>query len=254
MRVFATSDLHVDYEANSRWVENLSACEYIDDILIVAGDISHKVDRVRACLHSLVRKFKRVMFVPGNHDLWIIRDPPRDDSLSKFHRLCHIARESGASVDRETFRDVTIVPLFSWYDYSFGIPSAELLRKWVDYHACKWPADMSMKAVSDHFLSMNCGLPMSPENTVISFSHFLPRIDLMPSYIPHAHRFLYPVLGAEGLDHQVRTLRSKIHVYGHSHVNRRVELEGLTYVNCALAYPHEARIASRTLSCIHESS
>ncbi|PIT00786.1 metallophosphoesterase [Bradyrhizobium nitroreducens] len=254
MRVFATSDLHVDYEANLRWVEDLSAHEYADDILIVAGDISHKLDLVRACLQSLVRKFKRVMFVPGNHDLWTIQASPPVDSLSKFQQLCHIARDSGASVETERFADVTIVPLFSWYDYSFGTPSADLLQKWTDYHACKWPAGMSVKAVTDHFLGMNSKVPIAPENTIISFSHFLPRIDLMPNYIPPAHRFIYPVLGAERLDSQVRALRSKIHVYGHSHINRKTELDGLTYVNCALAYPHEARLASRTLHCIHESA
>jgi len=41
-------------------------------------------------------------------------------------------------------------------------------------------------------------------------------------------------------------------VYGHSHFNRRVQIDGVTYVNNALGYPNESRIAARRLVSIHE--
>jgi Icc-related predicted phosphoesterase len=40
MRVFAISDLHVDYADNAKWVAGLSTSQYLDDILVVAGDVS----------------------------------------------------------------------------------------------------------------------------------------------------------------------------------------------------------------------
>ncbi len=38
LRVFCTSDVHIDYAPNMEWVRNLSNTEYIHDALIVAGD------------------------------------------------------------------------------------------------------------------------------------------------------------------------------------------------------------------------
>ena len=87
---------------------------------------------------------------------------------------------------------------------------------------------------------------------VISFSHFLPRIDLMPDYIPQIHQKLYPVLGCKSLDVQIRQLGSSIHVYGHSHFNRHVDLEGVTYINNAYGNPGEERIAAKSLKCVYE--
>jgi hypothetical protein len=89
-------------------------------------------------------------------------------------------------------------------------------------------------------------------DTVITYSHFLPRIDLMPDFIPCASRVLYPILGSSQLDPQLRRLNSHIHVYGHSHVNRNVKIDGVSYINNAFGYPHETRITSKHLVCIHE--
>ena len=55
---------------------------------------------------------------------------------------------------------------------------------------------------------------MYTNRIVITFSHFLPRIDLMPSFISHKHMF--PVLRTALLDKQIRKLLSTLHVYGHS--------------------------------------
>ena len=50
MRVFATSDLHTDYKENFRWLAELSDTEYRDDALIVAGDISDRLEVIRETL------------------------------------------------------------------------------------------------------------------------------------------------------------------------------------------------------------
>ena len=87
---------------------------------------------------------------------------------------------------------------------------------------------------------------------VITYSHFLPRIDVMPAYIPAASKFLYPVLGSKRLDGQLRNLNSRMHVYGHSHVNRHVKIDRVSYINNAFGYPNETMIALKRLKCIHE--
>ena len=108
-----------------------------------------------------------------------------------------------------------------------------------------------MRDVASRFMTMNLPLTRPANNIVISFSHFLPRIDVMPHYIPVRHRLVYPVLGSDGLEQQIRLLRSDIHVYGHSHVNRRIEIDGITYINNAFGYPSETRLAAKQLLCIH---
>ena len=64
---------------------------------------------------------------------------------------------------------------------------------------------------------------------------------------------LFPVLGTERLEARIRAIRPDIHVYGHSHLNRDMVLDGITYVNNAFGYPREGRIARKALHCIHET-
>jgi hypothetical protein len=149
------------------------------------------------------------------------------------------------------FDRLTIVPLFAWYDYSFGPPSDELQSRWADYRECRWPSGAMSPDVSRHFLSLN-DVEIRSDGVVITFSHFLPRIDLMPDTVPARMHYLYPVLGTTALDAQLRRAGSSIHVYGHSHLNRDIALEGTRYVNNAFGYPHEGHIAAKRLHCIYE--
>jgi 3',5'-cyclic AMP phosphodiesterase CpdA len=69
MGIFEISDVHCDYEENLRWVQNLSQRDFNDDLLILAGDISHSLLLVAEVLEELARRFAHVLFVSGNHDL-----------------------------------------------------------------------------------------------------------------------------------------------------------------------------------------
>ncbi|OGB26465.1 MAG: metallophosphoesterase [Burkholderiales bacterium RIFCSPLOWO2_02_FULL_57_36] len=253
MRVFAISDVHVDYEANKQWIAELSAMDYQDDLLILAGDVSDSLELLHWCFKSLSGKFRKVLFVPGNHELWVVRDGGDHSSLDKFRRISHIAEDCGVSMQAFHCASLSIVPLLSWYDYTFGEPGEELLSAWMDYRACRWPDHFSPSDITAHFLQLNESALDIRNHTVISFSHFLPRIDLMPSFIPQDKRFIYPVLGTNLLEVQIRRLKPDIHVYGHSHVNRRVHIDGISYINNAFAYPRETRIAAKKLVCIHET-
>jgi predicted phosphodiesterase len=252
VRVFALSDIHIDYEVNAKWIANLSLAEYQDDVLILAGDVTDTQALLHWCLKALARRFKKVLFVPGNHDLWVVREHPQKDSLQKFDDVCVAVESSGASMRRFRERGVSIHPLLAWYDYSFGEPSEELRSIWLDYRACRWPSGFTEKDVAAHFAKFNntqAGLAM---DTVITYSHFLPRVDLMPGFIPGANKLLYPILGSARLEHQLRKLNSSVHIYGHSHINRRVTMDGVTYINNAFGYPSEAGITSKRLLCFHE--
>ena len=253
MRVFALSDIHVDYEANRQWVEGLSRMDYREDLLILAGDISHSTRLVHWCLTIFTDRFARVLYVPGNHDLWVFHEDS-GTSLEKFQEVCRIIEGCGASMHPFHHGRLSIIPLLGWYDFSFGKPTSELLEAWADFRACRWPESFSPREVTDYFLKRNEGVLQMSNEILISFSHFLPRLDVMPSFIPMQRRMLYPVLGSTRLEEQIRRLRPSIHVYGHSHVNRRITLDNVVYINNAFGYPQETSITAKELVCIYEET
>ncbi len=253
MRIFAVSDVHIDFEVNRQWIQNLSATDYRNDVLILAGDISDSIRLLDWCLTTLAGRFAKVLFVPGNHDLWVFNDQTYGTSLDKFQRVCQVIDNCGASMRPFHSDRLSIVPLLGWYDYSFGEPTSELLEAWVDYRACRWPDHFSEREITQYFLQFNHDVLKVTNETVISFSHFLPRLDVMPNYIPGNKRTLYPVLGSTSLEAQIRQLKPAIHVYGHSHVNRKLALDDVLYINNAFGYPTETAITAKRLICIYEN-
>lgn len=246
MRVWASSDIHIDYAENRLWLQQLSDIEYRADVLILAGDVSHKFDLIRECFEAFERKFKQVFYVPGNHELWV-RHEDLDSSLAKFSQVLDLAEACGVETRPKSLGDLSVVPLYSWYDFSFGEPSQKLLDAWMDFRCCIWPTDIQP---CDYFLGLNQGRLSESNKRLISFSHFLPRIDVMPDRIPVEKRFIYPVLGTARLEEQLRRLKPDVHIYGHSHVNRDIDIDGIRYINCAYAYPSEARISAKALKRI----
>lgn len=188
-----------------------------------------------------------------HHDLWVIRDKFVADSWLKLKSIVSLTERYNVQLKPMSLGHLSIVPLYSWYDYSFGSPNEELKAIWMDYKACKWPGEESAKSITENFMDRNKDHLKIDNQFIISFSHFLPRIDLMPSFIPTHHRHVYPVLGSAALDTQIRELGSNIHVYGHSHVNRNQTIDGVQYINNAFGYPRETHIAAKELICIYNA-
>ena len=260
MRIFALSDIHVDYSENMAWIRALSGSDYARDVLLLAGDACGDIGRIEAALSSLRGKFAQVFFLNGNHELWLL-DSEDSDSLQKFHRIMALCR--GLDVKTEPARiddghgGLWIVPLFSWYDKPDDGPASLFLRRagppieesldgWADEHLVRWPG---AGRASTYFLASNLPhLERAYDAPVISFSHFLPRADLLfppqsggagqPSLWPFRAGFNFSlVAGTSALDHQIRRLDARVHVYGHQHRNRSVEIDGVVYVSTAWAIP-----------------
>lgn len=254
MRVFAISDLHVDHPGNAAWVDRLSHYDHRDDVLILAGDVSDDLRLLDRTVTALARRFATLLFVPGNHDLWVVRRERSLTSFDKFEAVRRAVHDAGGLTEPFQRHGIRIVPLLSWYDYSFGQPCEALAAAWTDFVACRWPNGMDDPAIADRFLAENPTEPRATAGaTVISFSHFMPRPDLLPFRPHHRGIDLQPVMGTMRLDAQLRRLGSRLHVYGHSHVHRTVALDGVTYVNNALGYPREAATRTSALRCVHES-
>lgn len=240
----------------------LDSQAYRGDVLVLAGDVSDDLTLLERVLSVCASRFASVLYVPGNHDLWVHRGE-FDCSLTKFHAVLALCEELGVATSPFALRGVAFVPLLSWYDYSFGSLDRSLKLGWRDFKACSWPSALADHgALTEHFHAINRESVRAEESwlkeraeidAVISCSHFLPTLDVMPDWIPESRRTVYPVLGSRALGKQVKELAPDIHVYGHSHVNQAIRLGATCYINNAFATPKETRIAVKRLRCIYDT-
>lgn len=82
---------------------------------------------------------------------------------------------------------------------------------------------------------------------VISFSHFLPRQELLPEKRMLVFADLHKVSGSVHLEEQVRRLMPDVHVFGHTHLPMDTTIEGIRYVQWALGNPREQSGATRVV-------
>jgi len=242
MRLFATSDLHTDYKENFRWLQELSDTEYRDDVLIVAGDVSDRMEVIRETLLLLRSKFRKLLFTPGNHELWVRNS--RINSLEKFQLILNLCDELGIATKPLRLENFWVVPLFSWYD---GIFEPEM-KAWADFHFCKWPEHIA--PLSDYFLGLNESHLKPYDAPVITFSHFLPRSELLPPKEYLRISWLGNVSVCAALDSQIRQLNSQVHVCGHTHTTFDRVIDGVRYVQNAVRYPKERRTPSFPIKLI----
>ncbi|MBI4850492.1 MAG: metallophosphoesterase [Acidobacteria bacterium] len=238
MRIFATSDLHTDFRDNWLLLKGLSSTLYQNDVLIVAGDIGHNIDLIKNTLELLRAKFKFLFYVPGNHELWIRGEGHH--SLDKFFTIIELCKHIDVNTSPLELENFVIIPLFSWYEKEFDIdedPNLDRLDSWSDFYFCKWPENIN--SIANYFLSLNQKYIKPYSKKVISFSHFLPRRELLPSREWLRFKALPQVAGSIHLDKQIRAVNSTIHIFGHSHMNWDVTIKGIRYIQNALSYPRE---------------
>jgi len=145
-------------------------------------------------------------------------------------------------------------------------------RKWGDYSLCTWPSylieqgtfisnPVDNTVLAEAFAALNepylyppvglnsatddCsnifGCPQSPDaQTVISFSHYLPRQELVPEKRFLSEPLLSKVIGSDVLEAQVRRLQPDLHLFGHTHIPMDRELDGIRYLQWPLGYYREA--------------
>ncbi len=280
-RIFAISDLHVDFPENLRHMLSLSNHDYVNDTLVIAGDVSDSLSRLEQLFTSVQQKFRQVAYVPGNHELWV-RKEEAVDSLEKFNIILALCRRLGVSTEPikigQGQQGVWLVPLYSWYRTAEDDRHSLLITKegedwensyWMDKYNCRWPERMvpDCGAIADHFLALNNeSISRKYDAPVLSFSHFLPRKELIfespelavrfcqagafiPSYSQDpAPSFNFTrVAGCGKLDEQIRQLDAVMHVYGHQHHQRNRSIAGVTYVSNCLGYARErARLGGYT--------
>ena len=105
----------------------------------MAGDVAEKLETLDWALALLASRFARVLWVPGNHELWSIggREPPEPRGVERYERTVEIARGRAVLTPEDAYADwpgklppgvkrLVLAPLFLLYDYSFRPPDVAL--------------------------------------------------------------------------------------------------------------------------------
>ncbi|AWB81722.1 serine/threonine protein phosphatase [Corynebacterium yudongzhengii] len=121
--LWAVADLHAAVAKNRQQLGRITP-QHPKDWLIVAGDVAERTELVLRVLGDLKRRFARVIWVPGNHELFS-RSADRYTGRAKYTELVEGCRALGVDTPEDpypVFDGVTICPLFTLYDYSFRGP------------------------------------------------------------------------------------------------------------------------------------
>ena len=233
IRVFVTSDVHVDVNGNLGWCERLSTTAFQLDVLVVAGDLGDTLNACRRGLRALKSKFGRVFYAPGNHDLWVrpgLEAPECVDSFCKLFALLGACDQLGVdAVPAVLSPSLAVAPLLTWYSHCFDeadpTPGALRYDSFATFPGCASPATTLLRANEPHIARLQARL--GDLRNVVSFSHFLPRNELFCSGgVPELRKNV----GCKAIDLQVQRLLSTMHVYGHTHINADGAVGGDKYV------------------------
>ncbi len=254
MRLFAISDLHLDYEANRDVLAEIPSRP--DDWLVIAGDVGNSTDHLTRCFDLLAPRFKHLVWTPGNHDLWT--HPKRQGQakgVSRYDQLVRIARSYGVFTPEDPYPvfesaggPVLIAPVFVLYDYSFR-PDTVSLEGVID-----WAAAANC-VCSDEFLlhpdpfptradwcRARCAaterkLENRPGNLpTVLVSHFPLEQEL--AVLPRAPRFT-PWCGTRLTAGWYKRFDARAAIFGHLHIPGTRWLDGVPFHEVSLGYPKQ---------------
>merc|ERR1711862_378203 len=196
--------------------------------------------------------------------------------------ICTDERIRFGPVQIGTNEELLVVPLLSWHHQSFDtepaidptcwkIPSAE--RVVADFRRTKWPKPLNMMddsvarmvdGLNDDILNMGeIEDALGRAKELLTFSHFVPRIELMPEKRYLNLPTLHSSIGSTFLEARLRHLTGllgdndvasggalcirHLHSFGHSHLSWDATIGDVRYINVPLAYPKEWKTRRRSL-------
>lgn len=252
MKLWGLSDLHLHHASNREAVAALSA--HPNDWLILAGDLTERDDELHWVFDTLGSRFARLIWVPGNHELWTLRDQPQR-GVARYEALVALAREHGVLTPEDPYPlwpgdgpPTRLCPLFLLYDYSFapegmapadavawaregGIVCADELR----LHPDPYPTRQAWCAARVEATRRRLDALPEHERTVL-VNHFPLRLDLCRLFrIP---RFT-PWCGTTATEDWHRRYRAHLVVSGHLHMRATDWRDGVRFEEVSLGYPRQ---------------
>ncbi|WP_300013937.1 metallophosphoesterase [Pseudonocardia sp.] len=257
-RLLAVADLHVRYPDNRAIAEDLRPA-HDGDWLIVAGDVAEQVDDVVRTLGLLRERFARVIWVPGNHELWTrTKDPVSLRGVARYDRLVAQCREIGVDTPEDAFPvwtgaggPVVVAPLFGLFDYTFlpdgtSTPAEGLAAAYAAGVVCTdehllFPDPYPDRAawcaarVAESRRRLDA---LDPALPTVLVNHW--PLTRFPTRVLRHPEFALWCGTTATADWHVR-YRATAVVYGHLHIPRVTVEDGVRFVEASLGYPREWR-------------
>lgn len=254
--LLAVSDLHVGHRQNRDLLVDLLPTSPAD-WLIVAGDVAERTTDVKWALGLLAERFERVVWTPGNHELWTIpgeRDAPRGED--RYLDLVDTCRELGVDTPEDPYPvwdgpggPVTVAPLFLLYDYSFR-PEGMASKEEALAHAYETGVVCTDELVlhPDPYISREAWCEARVEQTEKRLVELDPDVPtVLVNHYPLVREptkvLRYPEFaqwcGTElTADWHCRFNVAAV-VYGHLHIRRTTWHDGVRFMEVSVGYPKE---------------
>jgi predicted phosphodiesterase len=245
MKVTITSDLHIDFWINPndgakkqeklmhKLVQNLMP-EEIGEVIVVAGDIGHYNTQNALMFKVLRQYFKHVLWVFGNHDLYMISGKiEKKFNKNSFNRLDDMI-EQASKIDGVHYLNGTIFELDGvkiggtglWYDYGYahkvwGKPLNQGMLEWTyimnDANLIRVPNESGTPSYLDFNIFCNkekAKLDLIIQDIDMIVTHVSPNWSRIPQKFNTPDSTFWYFDGAELL---AKTNPKQIWVHGHTH-------------------------------------
>jgi 3',5'-cyclic AMP phosphodiesterase CpdA len=255
-RLLATSDLHVGYAENRDIVKGLRP-ESDTDWLIVAGDVAERTVEIEWTLRLLSQRFAKVIWAPGNHELWTVsEDPVTLRGEARYEHLVAMCRALGVVTPEDPYPvwdgpggPATVAPLFLLYDYTFRIDGMATKDE-----ALAHAYEVGVVCTDEHFLfpdphpSREAWCAARVELTERRLAECDPDAPLVlinhwPLVREPTRILRYPDFalwcGTERTADWHTRFRTAAAVYGHLHIPRSTVYDGVPFEEVSLGYPRE---------------
>lgn len=253
MKLYALGDLHLGYRANREALAGWRTRP--DDWLILAGDVGETLDRLEQGFRAATDRFAKVIWVPGNHELWspagqTVRGVAKyEAAVALCRRLQVVTPEDPYVVWPEEPRCL-ITPLFLLYDYSFRPDSVAA------EDAVAWAEAAGILSADERFLAPDpyptraawCQarvaqteprlVEAASRHPLVLVNHFPLRRDLVR--LPRIPRFSL-WCGTRSTEAWHTRFRARVVVAGHLHIRSTDWVDGVRFEEVSLGYPKHWR-------------
>ncbi|AVV45617.1 metallophosphoesterase [Streptomyces sp. ID05-04B] len=257
-RLLAISDLHIGHAENRDLVEAMVP-ETEEDWLLVAGDVSESTADIRWALKTLASRFRKVVWAPGNHELWTFpTDPVTLRGVARYEHLVELCRDLGVTSPEDPYPvwegpggPVVVAPLFLLYDYSFLPAGCTTKEEGLAY------AEGTGIVCNDEYLLHPDPYPSREAWCRARVAETGRRLAAIPEDLPTVlvnhyplHRHPMDVLwhpefamwcGTALTADWHRRFRVEAMVYGHLHIPRTTRQDGVRFEEVSVGYPREWR-------------
>jgi 3',5'-cyclic AMP phosphodiesterase CpdA len=255
-RLLAVSDLHVAYPENRAILQELKPATP-GDWLLVAGDVAERMADITWALRLLAARFERVIWVPGNHELWSPHGDEQDlRGVARYEHLVGICRDLGILTPEDAYPvwegsggPVRIVPLFLLYDYTFLPPGHHTKDSALAY------AQSTGVVCTDEYLLHPDPFPSREAWCRARVETTERRLAELDDDVPLVFVNHYPLVreptdilrypefaqwcGTTATRDWHRRHRTAAVIYGHLHIPRVTWYDGVRFEEVSLGYPRE---------------